>query len=114
MHVKYAAERAVYKALEAITTSPEICPLSDRINLPITFITTCGYEGFIAGTNSYHGMILDLIGNRLDILYLYDFGLTMDDGTQITPQFITNDDAIIGETGGLSFTKSELVNIVYP
>ena len=68
------AERAL-----AVLLSKHKILFNDRINLPFTFVTTCGYEQKVKEINNLPvtispvQVLLDETPDRLDFLYLYDF-----------------------------------------
>ena len=104
---KDAAEIALFNLLKA-----NVLPMYDRINMPITFITTCGYEGLVTNVNAYRGLILDALKlpntdniNRLDVLYLYDLR------SEWAPEDLSNNTNT--QITGITFTRPELVNVVY-
>ena len=80
--------------------------LSDRVNLPFTFITTCGYERSINGGAWTRISSLTGASNtkplRRDFIYLYDL-----------EESLTPDDIIKTSSIAISDPKT-LVNIVYP
>lgn len=84
-----------------------VLELSDKVNFPITFITTCGFENHKEDSGKLYPVIAPLLGDRLDLLYLYD--LPFDD----TPEYISS--KIKTEEGlNLSISTGERVNMVYP
>lgn len=105
--IDHPAERALMLMLQN-ENAKNILPLSDRINMPITFITTCGWEGQDE-YNNFEPEIFKLtvmtekpLQHRLDMLYLYDLPYN------ISPSLLTSD------YSKLTITCPELVNIVYP
>ena len=78
--------------------------LSDKINFPITFITTCGFEN--KDYADIYKAVDEKLGNRLDLIYLYD-----------VPSYVTPEDLSkkIGDDYYLrQFNNGERVNFVYP
>lgn len=98
------SELAAYNALGTLLAGEGIqkLPLDDKIHMPITFITTCGYEGFVVteGDETVWSIIMGCLNGRKDVLYLYD----------IKPDVVPED---VKELA-LKFSPGELVNIVYP
>ena len=124
--MEYAAENALDNILEYDYTIPgttvkitfsDLVPLSDKVNLPITFITTCGFENYHRGAKGkFYGRIRNFLcmhnttEPRLDVLYLYD--LPSEDTPEYISQVVTEgeDEAQLPQ----SFTNGEIVDIVYP
>ena len=90
------AEEALSDTVEAIDNYI----LSDRINLPFTFITTCGYESI---SRNISNSIMNRVGSRKDFVYLYD----------IEP-VVSPEDLITEQDIDFSRSNPELINFVYP
>ena len=108
----------------------DLVPLNDKINMPITFITTCGYEDSFCTLDGtlildpatteeerenrfdFQRRILDT-AKRLDLVYLYDMN------SSFSPEFITKKilKGTNGERNSLDYlitTNPETVGIIYP
>ena len=111
---KYAAQIALQKLIADLPNTQ--IELEDRLNFPITFVTTCGYEDAIGvdddgnpdtesvGIFNYQPVLASNLGGRLDVIYLYD----LPSSKVCTPEYISS-------TLQLSLADpTETVNIVYP
>lgn len=127
--LKTAAERALHNLLvERVKTEDsegnhilnDLLPLSDRVNMPITFITTCGFENYKVSDLKFYPTIKSLLEipgqtedsgialTRLDVLYLYDLPADM------SPDKIASANAKEEAAGGLPRINDSIVNIVHP
>lgn len=98
----------------------DLVPLNDKVTMPISFITTCGYEDYTVteqvgettvNVYDFYNKISKFINkddnhpsNRLDLAYLYDIN------PEVTPEELTIDP----RTTPTSFAVGERVNAVYP
>ena len=100
----------------------DLVPLNDKVTMPISFITTCGYEDYviteIVDDSTKHiydfysimSMFINkdprkgIPSNRLDLVYLYDIN------PEVTPESLTIDPY----TTPTAFDMGERVNAVYP
>ena len=99
------AEMAVCNCLK----NPKLL-FTDRINLPYSFITTCGYEekfGVFGNTNLLVDQILEKTKDRLDCVYLYDLPSDM------SPEAIL-DDQLYYNTLRVPSVKPEVVATIHP
>lgn len=98
----YAAQKALGNLL-ASSEGVSYDLFSDKVNFPITFITTCGYEDC---TNSnipnYNSLIMGAI-KRADLVYLYDI-----------PSTVKPEDTLVLTKFKPSITAAELTAIIYP
>lgn len=132
---KNAMKEALKKLLEEASSvnGDYDLPLGDRVNMPITFITTCGYETDVdvnegsdqsldSSRYAYESTIMGLTQStsfggvgRLDFVYLYDIPAEYEstDGhmVAITPEKISRDPT---SYMAASLVSGELCAAVYP
>ena len=108
---KTVLDTAAEKALSDLLTTNEAGGgiadgflLSDKVNMPFTFVTTCGFEDFNNSNAKYEETLMSLAGDRKDFVYLYDIA------PGVEPAQLVGDNTIFTE----DLSNKELVNIVYP
>ena len=80
----------------------------DKINFPVTFITTCGFEDFRTPSTALAPEILARFNGRLDVLYLYDIPADLE------PKQIITKTGSQSDAGAIAISRGEVSSIVYP